>query len=194
MIKLNRQMTFIDTETTGLDFDKHEVWELSAIARKPGVDYEYTTTWQIRPNLTLADPEALKINRFHERFMVPDDADAVRFVEGDAEVIDRQTAMFQIGSLLKDSILAGSNTAFDATMTRKLLGGQAPWHYRVVNVIELAVGALLNEGVSVDFPWDSYAVSRAVGIEPPDRTNAHTAWADARWAQEMFDCLFPTSR
>jgi DNA polymerase III epsilon subunit-like protein len=38
-------------------------------------------------------------------------------------------------------------------------------------------------------PYDSMALSRAVGVEPPGQGVRHTAGGDARWAAEMWDAV-----
>jgi hypothetical protein len=55
-------LAFIDTETTGLDPDRHEIWEIALIVD----DQEYQ--WFLPVDLGKADPIALNIGRFHERY------------------------------------------------------------------------------------------------------------------------------
>lgn len=50
---------FIDTETTGLDPDRHEVWEIAAIYESGGKWYEWEA--QLPVDLTRADPTGLRI-------------------------------------------------------------------------------------------------------------------------------------
>jgi hypothetical protein len=54
-------VVFLDTETTGLDPDRNEIWDLAFI--RDGKEYEY----KFSPDLTRADPIALKIGHFYER-------------------------------------------------------------------------------------------------------------------------------
>lgn len=53
---------FVDTETTGLDPDRHQIWEVALIL-PDGAGY----VWQLPVDLARADPIALNIGRFHER-------------------------------------------------------------------------------------------------------------------------------
>lgn len=180
----------VGTETTGLDPDRHEIWELALIRVQTDGTYA-EIVYQIRPDLTAADPEALEINRFHERFRVPDGEHAavVDTHSGRAHPIALDNLREIVTYALWRSVLIGSNTTFDATFLRKLLDGNAPWHYRVVNALELAAGALMARGVEVPIPWDSAEVSRLIGVEPPDKKSAHTALADARWASDVFNAV-----
>lgn len=59
---------FLDTETTALDVEQGEVWELAFIVRNPAEgfnDDEYA--WQVRPSLFESDPQSLRIGRYYER-------------------------------------------------------------------------------------------------------------------------------
>ena len=68
----------LDLETTGLDPERHHIWEIGAIVRDHR-DPRYNGRWQImlHPNLSVADPAALRIGRYYER--------ATRYV-GDKDV------------------------------------------------------------------------------------------------------------
>ncbi|MEV0805746.1 hypothetical protein [Micromonospora sp. NPDC050200] len=58
----------LDLETTGLDPDRHHIWEIGAVVRDHR-DPRYNGRWQImlRPNLAAAEPAALRIGRYYER-------------------------------------------------------------------------------------------------------------------------------
>lgn len=182
---------FVDTETTGLRPDTHMIWELAIIKRLPdGPDIE--TVFQIRPDLVMADEEALEIGRFHDRFKVPPGQRAA-VIEGDNVLpLEVSTLRYEVDRLLRGTVLVGSNTAFDASFLFAMLRDQ-PWHYRVVNALELAAGSLLARGEDVPMPWSSADISRRVGVEPPGRDAAHTALADARWARDVFDAVRATN-
>lgn len=188
-------VAFIDTETTGLDPFLHDPWEIAVVLRHDGHDEEHIA--RIQPDLTNASPEALSINRFHERTAAPSWA-----------WDDRETAARRLYDVLDGAVLVGSNPAFDAEMLTHLFGRYfdqpRPWHYRTVDVVTLAAGALYGRAAertrndcdatwyskvsrALGWPWHSHDVSRHVQIEPPAPEARHTALADARWARDVWD-------
>ncbi|MFJ3200956.1 hypothetical protein [Streptomyces sp. NPDC086989] len=209
--KAPRPLAFIDTETTGLDVDHHDAWEIAVIHRRPGhPDAEYL--WQIRTSLAEADPEALDINRYHQRLAMPDGELAVQMATGTMAAnrpVSGRDLMLDLMALLDGSILVGSNPAFDERFLRKLFnaaGATPAWHYRTVDIAALAVGHLYGQAYTLTKQqcdaefygradalladgWKSYELSRLMGIEPPAKTEAHTALGDARWARDVYDAI-----
>ncbi len=190
-------LAFTDCETTGLDPFLHDPWEVAVVLRVDSQDEEHV--FRIEPDLTNATPEALRINRYHERTADPD-----------WKWDDRETAARRLHTLLDGAVIVGSNPAFDAEMLTHLLGRYfdqpRPWHYRTVDVVTLAVGSLYGRASewtvrdcdatwygkvakAVGWPWRSHDVSRHVEIEPPAPEIRHTALADARWARDMWDAV-----
>lgn len=203
-------IAFVDTETTHLDPRHGDAWEIAVIRRREdGVDCEYV--WQVRPDLATADPEALKIGRFQERFAVPDGWDAVEFFPAGGPPLKSTLPemLFDLQEALKDTVIVGSNPGFDIAFLTKLLqahGRRLPWHYRPLDITTLAVGALYGRASewtrkdcdaawygkvakAVGWPWKSYAASRHVEVEPPAKDVAHTALGDARWARDVWDAV-----
>ncbi|MFJ6566553.1 exonuclease domain-containing protein [Streptomyces sp. NPDC091292] len=190
-------LVFCDTETTGLDPVMHDAWEFALIVRRDGQDIEHT--FQIRPDLTNAEPKALEINRYHERTSTPG-----------WTWDDPHTAATRMYHLLNGAVLIGSNPSFDADMIRNLFARYyevaKPWHYRTIDTTTLAVGALYGRASewthkdcdatwydkvtkAIGWPWKSYEVSRHVEIDPPAKDVAHTALGDARWARDVWDAV-----
>ncbi|MFD4569343.1 exonuclease domain-containing protein [Streptomyces sp. NPDC058467] len=188
-------LAFVDTETTGLDPLLHDPWEIAVILRHDGQDEEHV--FRIAPDLADATPEALKINRYHERTSAPD-----------WKWDDPHIAATCLHSLLDGAVLVGSNPAFDAEMLAVLLsqycGQPRPWHYRTVDIVTLAVGSLYGRASewtrkdcdatwygkvakAVGWPWKTHDVSRHVEVEPPAADVRHTALGDARWARDLYD-------
>lgn len=172
-------LAFVDCETTGLDPDMgHELWEVAVIVGKVRALY------QVRPNLANADSKALEIGGFHDRFKVPEGHEAAR-IDPDTGQVDPTTVAQVRGELvrlLNRAVMIGSNPGFDAAFIKRLLLGATPWHYRPVDAITLAVGKL----GSMPMPWRSEDISRAVGVESPDKTSRHTAMGDALWIRDVF--------
>ena len=198
-------LAFVDTETTHLDPRKGDVWEIAVIRRREdGVDSEFL--WQVRPDLATADPEALKIGRFEERFAIPDGWDALEFMASGTPFRSLIPEMlFDLQDVLSGAVVVGSNPGFDIAFLTKLLqahGRKLPWHYRPVDIATLAAGYQFGQAASgayggdfafqADYPqmpYRSYELSRAVGVEPPAKDVAHTALGDARWARDVFDAV-----
>ena len=146
-------MTFVylDTETTGLDPDRHEVWEIAY-----AVDGGPILSGVVAHSLRYADPTALAMNGYLDRGTVG--------VPSDVESICR--------SALEGATLVGANPAFDAAFLRARWG-VAPWHYRMLDVEAYAMGAL---GWDVPKGLATIAEALAVGhgydIPKPDHSAA----------------------
>ncbi|MET8404492.1 3'-5' exonuclease [Streptomyces sp900116325] len=207
--KAPRPLAFIDTETTGLDPDQHQVWEIAVIMRHPGQP-DWESHWQIRPTelhlAQSAEPKALEIGRYHERMVIPKDY-FVGQIDADGRPVgmSHNTLAYDLTKLLKGAVLVGSNPAFDAAFLRVLLDS-APWHYRTVDIATMAVGHLYGQAYTLtkqqcdpafygradallEGGWRSYELSRLMGIEPPNSHDAHTALGDARWARDVYDAI-----
>lgn len=191
------KISFVDTETFGLNPDRHPIWEVAVIVN--GEEH----VWQVRhddPVIANAEPVALDINKFHERYR-PDLAvspyeSATRFAE-----------------LTEGTHLCGAVISFDEERLRRMhvtnLGRpeRYPWHYHLIDVEALAVGYLssmrhaglamvgdvlaceVGEPGPVDLPWKSDELSAALGIECPSDADRHTALGDARWARAIYEVV-----
>jgi len=171
-------VAFVDTETTGLDPDRHEIWEVGLIV--DDVEWE----WWLPVDLGRADTAALKIGRYHERI-------------GPKLLTHHPLFAERFAELTRGRHLVGAVPSFDEERLRKLLrsNGACPeWHYHLVDVEALAVGYLagraqIHVGPGVGgLPWDSEALSLAVGVDP-DRFVRHSALGDARWAKAIYEAV-----
>ncbi len=199
-------LAFTDLETSGLE-DHHEPWEFGFILRRPDRT-ESRHRFLVHPDrLDLADPEALRIGRFHER------------TEGTLHGIDDQmydltdphlqptwTEAFNVADwvryALDGAVLIGSNAQFDSRMLRLFLarhGLKPTWHYRPVDVGAMAYGYLcgqraayrdaglmFTDGPDAPLPWSSTELAKALGVE---RESAHEALPDAEFAMAVFDAV-----
>ncbi|MDT0306174.1 hypothetical protein RM780_04250 [Streptomyces sp. DSM 44917] len=193
-------LAFVDCETSGLDPQRHEAWEIAVIRREN--DHDIERLWQIRLTpfqLAAADREALKVGRHYERAVVPHGKYAMAMPTGtDGEQYPVGAAELHacIEEMLRGAVLVGSNPGFDAAFLAKLLGvsgPDVPWRYRPVDIATLAAGhvyATRQVGQPEPrVPFSSRELSRAVGVEPPGEDVAHTALGDAVWARDVYDAV-----
>lgn len=192
---MGKPIAFVDVETTGLDPTIHEIWEVAVI--EPGDEpcrlYDEKThpehVWVLRPDLASADSSALRISGYYDRRPV---------AMGHPLEVARD-----IARVLAGRHLVGAVPSFDAAFLERFLrrNGQAPaWHYHLIDVEALAVGYLHGRpanALTTDYdplpvvtrlPWDSEAVSRAVGVDPK-AFDRHTALGDARWARAIYEAV-----
>lgn len=199
------EVVFIDCETTGLDPERHEVWELALIFRA-GEDW-HEVEYQVPVDLTRADPTGLRVGRFYERRAaiepLADNLAALCRVrhDGDKWVTGLTPSWHanKIAQILDGRHLVGAVPSFDAAFLSRWLtryGQAATWHYHLIDVEALAAGFIVGrwsrsdeaEDQAVTLPWDSETLSLAVGIDP-DRFERHTALGDARWAKAIYDVV-----
>lgn len=188
------KLVFLDTETTSLDADTGEIWEVGAIVRFDGAHIaEYH--WFLPVSLEHASSVSLDIGRFHSRHPQGNDSP-------DAKVLRLDAFAQEFASLTHGAHLAGNVVSFDEERLRKLLrrhGHMPSWHYHLVDVETLAAGFLAGQsGMARDLPsecdkcsppWNSRELSEALGVEPPSDEERHTALGDARWAMRMYDAV-----
>lgn len=184
----------IDTETTGTVPGHHDVWEIAAVVRghrDPSKDGEWL--WRMQPNLTTADPTALRLNRYYERQAVyTTSTDAVTVLAPLTEDEERRrparfrhVVALDLAQLLDGATLVAANPAFDAGFLDVFLRdhGQAPaWHYRMLDIGSLTAGKL---GRLIGGLADC---AKALGVEYEPAV-AHTALADAKVAMGCFDAV-----
>src|SRR6266496_2958663 len=121
------QLVFIDTETSGLDPERHEVWEIGCIVR--GSTDESSNgewLWQLKPDLAAADPTGLRVGRYYEREQLwrwgssaiilasPWWNAEKRSVRYPAEATSRSEVAERLAKLLGGAHLVGAVPSFDA--------------------------------------------------------------------------------
>lgn len=185
---MNTGVGYLDTETLGLDPLRHAVWEIAIIAD----DVEYC--WQVKVlphHLANAEPEALKINRFHDRY-------------DPATAVTREETAHRVEELLAGRHIVGAVPSFDEERLRRLCDaglrgcqppqGRRPWHYRLIDVESMMVARLRALGEVVELPWKSHDLSARVGV-PNVTADEHTALGDARWVKAVYEaCSRPIGR
>lgn len=166
-------LVFLDTETTGLDPDRHDVWEVGLIRGDTGEEI----VWHLLPDLSKADPNALRLTNYYDR------VSNVHWAW-----TSRSYAISRIAELTAGKHIVGAVPSFDANFLDRLMraNGYAPaWHYHLVDVEALAAAKL-----GLEPPWDTKAMSAALGIVTPEE-DRHTAMGDARWAKLVYEAVFP---
>jgi DNA polymerase III epsilon subunit-like protein len=166
------RFVFLDTETTGLDFDRHQLTEVAWIVRfEDGREEEHC----IVPEHTLdgADPTALELTRYHEQIAprprVPASDWLVRFLDH-----------------ADGAVLVGAVPDFDARHLERAAARiqRGPtWDHHLLDVETLAL-PLISPGPEA--PRSLAKTCRALGI-PHDQDQAHGALYDARQAMRVFD-------
>lgn len=209
-------IAFLDLETTGLDPQRHDIWEIGLILRQDGnpeTDTEYR--WLIWPDLSTADPTSLRVGGFYERTtsvlpMKPGEAHNLQWApeEFDDEpnyprFSDPAAVARDLARLLNGAHIVGACPSFDAAFLAHWLPrhGQAfTAHYHLLDVETLVVGHLhglvagtgfrrADEGEEpLELPWKSDDLSRAIGIDPT-RYERHTALGDARWVRDQYNAI-----
>ncbi|MGI5247557.1 3'-5' exonuclease [Dactylosporangium sp. CA-139066] len=185
------KLIFADCETTGVQPDRHGLWELALIVREDGKpDAEYA--WQVRPDLTTADPMALKIGRYYERaYRVSDLPVGGAFElahptgESPVRVLVEDIAL-DIAAMLDGATLAAANVAFDRDFIAAFLraNGQAlACDYHLLEMESYAAGAF-----GWKPPWKLDRLLGAFGVVLPE-ADRHTALGDARAVRDLFDAV-----
>jgi len=167
-----RAIVIVDTETDGLDPDRHEPVEVAWLRFR-----EYGAGSFIPPHsLAFADPEALRINRYEER---------LRGKPWD----DRFSAAEALHITLRGNVLAGFNPAFDAAMLGILFRRAGlpvqPWHYRLLDLSAFGAGVLGLHPAHLP-GGDRLAQLLDVRIEDRER---HTAMGDCQLAADVLSRL-----
>lgn len=162
-------LCFIDTETTGLDPNIHEAYEVCWWRE----DAPVPATITLPHSIESADDFALKVGKYHERGFTPGRWSA-----------DRGGDVTSLAICLKGVTLVGSNPSFDAAFLRRTLG-ETPWHHRLINVAE---------GGMWTFGWDRpkgladvAAECRERGFDIPDPD--HSAEGDVRATRAVYYAL-----
>jgi hypothetical protein len=187
-------IVFLDTETTGLDPDAH-IWEVAAIRRDPdGAMTEYHAF--VHHNLDQANQLPEQFRADHDARYRPDQAIA------SVELVNELRDLFAAPDdyRLRAHVI-GAIPNFDTERIGQLMrhhGAGIPWHHHLMDAETLAIGWLRGARwalsqhrapVGEPFPgppWDSDALSLALGIDP-DQFERHTAMGDVRWAMAIYD-------
>lgn len=174
---MSHPVLYCDTETLGLDPEQHPIWGIAAI-EADGTEHLWQVKWP-RAVLDNAEPIALEINGFE-----------ARYDKGTCPILSPKESAELFASLSEGLHLAGAVISFDEERLRRMhnlhLGrpeGKYPWHYRLICVESMMLGAA---GSSVSHPFDPRAMAATLGVQT-DPESHHTALGDARWAKRIYE-------
>lgn len=201
------KIIFLDTETTGLDVTRHEVWEFAAV--------EYSTeslvlddpvgehhlvwepTW-----MEQADPGAIRVNKYYSRTRGMEYTTEEDGVDPSGHSFsDPYEAAKYIAWVCEDAIIVGNNPGFDEKFLEKFCREQSQvfaGFHRKLNVVDMALqrcrdmarghheDANLQElaQLAAQLPHSSSKVLNAAGC--PENEGVHQALGDARHVRDAF--------
>lgn len=177
------QLAFVDTETLGLDPDRHEVWKIAVII--PDGPHAGEHSWHIKvtnDQLAAAEEIALEINGFTNRY-------------GRLPTVTPRESAERFAELVKGRHLVGAVPSFDEERLRRMhnlhLGRphRYPWKYHLIDIESMMLGYLAGRGIDAPVPWRSEELSRLVDVSPPTGADRHSALGDARWVRDIYDTI-----
>jgi oligoribonuclease (3'-5' exoribonuclease) len=167
MSNLDTDLIFLDTETTGLDPDLHEIWEIAW-----AINDEIPVQERILVHsLKTADPRALEVNTYLEHH--PEGA------RSEGPMMD-----LAVRQVLEGNTLVCANPTFDRMFMRKRWGYE-PYHYRSIDIESMALGILM-----YDRPKGLNDIAKdlqAMGYNIADPL--HRAWIDVVTLRECYKAL-----
>ncbi len=169
----DKDLIFLDTETTGLEPRTHEIIDIAIIRvnLKAGTRLIYET--KIKPErIETATPRALEVNGYKPENWV--DAPYLGEVAGD------------IVRLLKDGVVVGHNVGFDLDMINgalKVIGIEAKLSYHKLDTVSYAYEHLIPLGLQF-LSLDN--IREFLGWS---KEGAHAALKDAEDAEKLFFLL-----
>lgn len=202
---MTRRTLIIDTETTGLDAHRHEIWELAVV--------EYGTAaahlWRMKPDLTQAEPQALSVGRYYERtadmcpMCRPERVHDLTLGGSDKpEWSGPEALAAHVAQMLDGATIVAANPTFDAGFLSVFLsthGQAATWHYRLRDIGSMAWGWLCgrntHEYASVTGRFDlppldagTDDLARLLGIDLT-QFDRHSALGDCRLVEAMLKVI-----
>ncbi|MBF9135349.1 hypothetical protein I0C86_41600 [Plantactinospora sp. S1510] len=191
---------FLDTETTSLELPglpEHDAefdcraWEVALLLpRHDGVVRRQWLIHQYDLNLDRADPEALRIGRFHERHPA---GERYQPPAGPAPVLYREGQVWRAVAeeTAGRTVMWGSNVGFDMVRIQyrmSLWGIKPTWHYHPMDVPSMVLGWLVAKGLPLPEQIKSDTLSLAVGVDPAD-FDRHTALGDCEWMWAVYQAI-----
>jgi oligoribonuclease (3'-5' exoribonuclease) len=175
----------VDIETTGLDPQRHEIWEIACVRVKDGARIGWKLPFY---KLAEAEPSALLVGDFYANGCPDPDyckSTVKSFYNSGKRRIEPETSLpgavaEEVAKFLNGATLLGCSVHFDAEFLRAWLSQRnqcATWHHRHLDLGSFAAGA-----------WG--AKSALSGKAMSDRypnPDAHNAMADALWNVQVYE-------
>jgi DNA polymerase III epsilon subunit-like protein len=168
-------LAFVDTETTGLNPNIHELLDVAIVRQRPDGTLMDEWSSKVSPtNIETAEDIALQVNGYKDH---PEKwSGAPAFADIVAEIVTR----------LDDCILVGHNVGFDldflqAAVTRA--GNTARLPYHKIDTVTLAWEHLVPQGLT------SLSLDTIREFWGWSKDGAHSALVDAQDARRVYNCL-----
>lgn len=158
-------LIYLDVETTGLEPEKHEVWELAYAINDGGIH-----SYQLPHSLATADLKALELNHYWGRVKSINATDAYDL---------------EIRQLLEGNTIVCANPTFDRMFMRKRWGME-PYHYRSIDIEVFAMpifGWIRPRGLK-----DIYQELVKLSFDIPEPN--HSARGDVETLRECYRALW----
>ena len=167
-------LIWIDVESTGLDPDQHEIFEIAYAIGDGEIRSSFVP--HLPPRIDPDTRKAFLVNNYLDRVEeIPSGLRHHRHKGGGSWVsIERELRV-----AAKGATIAGANPDFDARMLHARWGYR-PWHHRMLDVESAAMLAL-----GLDQPPGLADIAAELGIRPPD----HTAAGDVQCARACWQML-----
>lgn len=175
-----QNLAFVDTETTGLDVERHEIIQIGCVlvGQDQATEEGYTTIdefeFKIKPErIEDADKTALRINGYNE-------ADWVF-------AYTLKEAMQLFADKTKNAIIVGHNLPFDFAFLMKAFsttGVQNKMHYHKLDTISIAYAKAKKRD-----DINRFSLRSLCEVFKIENKQAHTALADARATFELYKKL-----
>ncbi len=172
-------LAFIDTETTGMDPERHEIIELAVIiarqVERPGrgakLELVEECEWKIKmEHPEKAEEEALRVNGYNEVDWM--------------FAVDRKKAMQEFSKKTEGCIFVSHNITFDYSFVMKAFAetlAENNMHYAKLDTISIAYARLY------DVPQaERFSLRALCNLLKVENAKAHTALADTRALYECY--------
>lgn len=179
----DQPLAFIDTETTGLSTERHEIIEIGCVmaVQMPRlgagahVEMKSEHEWKVLPrHIETADPEALRINNY-------DPADW-------KDAVPLKQALEELAAVTEGAIMVGHNVGFDYAFLEKAFqeeGVENKMHYHKLDTISLAYARLFD-----NLDVQKFSLRNLTAHFSITNSKAHSALSDARATYELYKKIF----